>query len=153
MKNYSGWMPGASLSRYPTPPSLLFPARNRRLATTYQPRSPRRRQRSIVPVFCQQLDEQRITSRESTRIVFIHLIKLLLALSPLLLATQWYLTTTADRYTQAVASAEAANHVLIENQTALESLRDRLSSPQRIRNMAAEKLSLHSPAQGQIEIF
>jgi predicted aminopeptidase len=106
-----------------------------------------------VPVFCQQLDEQRIASRESTRIVFIHLIKLLLAFSPLMLATQWYLTTTADRYTQAVASAEAAHHVLIENHSALESLRDRLSSPQRIRNMAAEKLSLHSPAQGQIEIF
>lgn len=153
MKNYAGWTTGASLSRYPTTHSLLFPARHRRHATTHQPRSRRRRQRSVVPVFYQQLDEQRIASRETSRIIFIHLIKLLLAFSPLLLATQWYMTTTADRYTQEVANAEAAHHVLIENQTALKSLRDRLSSPQRIRNMAAEKLSLHSPAQGQIEIF
>jgi hypothetical protein len=153
MKNYSGWLPGTSFSRYPTPPSLIFPARNRRLATAYQPRSPQRRQRSVVPAFCQQLDEQRIASRESTRIFIINLIKLLLAFSPLLLATQWYLTTTADKYAQEVANAKAAHHMLIENRTALESLSERLSSPERIRNMAAEKLSLHSPAKGQIEIF
>lgn len=85
--------------------------------------------------------------------VFIRLVKLLLAFSPLLLGTQWYLTTTADKYHLAVTNAEASHHVLIENQSALESLRKRLSSPQRIRNMAAEKLSLHSPAQGQVEIF
>lgn len=153
MKSHSGWTVGASLSRYPTSPSPIFPARNCRLTTTYQQRAPRNKKRRVVPSFCQQLDEQRIASRQTTRIVFILLIKLLLAFSPLLLVTQWYLSSTADKYSQAVASAEAAHQVLIENRTALESLRERLSSPQRIRNMAAEKLSLHAPAQGQIEIF
>jgi hypothetical protein len=153
MKHSMRLAPGASFSRYPMTPPLLFPSRNRRLATTYQPRFPRNRQRNTAPPFFQQLDEQRIASRESNRMVFIRLVKLLLAFSPLLLGTQWYLTTTADKYHLAVTNAEASHHVLIENQSALESLRKRLSSPQRIRNMAAEKLSLHSPAQGQVEIF
>jgi hypothetical protein len=153
MKHNARLAPGLIVSRYPIHHPLIFPASNPRRAATYQSQFPRRRQRNFVPPFCQQLDEQRIASRETTRIVFIRLIKLLLALSPLLLATQWYLTTTAESYQQAAANSKAAHHVLIENQAALESLRERLSSPERIRNMAAEKLSLHSPAQGQVEIF
>lgn len=171
MKNSSGYTHGPRFGRYPTPPSLFFPARSSRPATTYQPLSPPRRQRSVVPVFTpqghrfrssrqagqlsfsQQLDEQRIASRQSSRIVFIQLFKLLVAFSPLLLAAQWFLTSTAERYTQAVSEAEASHLTLIENRSALESLRERLSSPERIRHMAAEKLSLHSPTKGQIEIF
>jgi len=115
--------------------------------------APRRPRPKTVTGFCQQLEEQRVFSLAGDKPLWFALAKLLLAIAPLLAALQWQLSSTSTSYSRALAESQATHHVLLENRVALDSLRGRLSSPERIRFIAAEKLSLHSPDKDQIEIY
>lgn len=113
------------------------------------------RRRRILPRqnFGQPFDEQRRPSLAGGRQLCLAVAKVLLAASPLLLAVQWYLCDTCASYEHRLAECRATNQLLQENMAALDSLRSRLSSPERIRVMAEEKLSLHRPGKEQVEVF
>lgn len=114
---------------------------------------PRRSRPKAVAGFSQHLEEQRVFSLVGDKPLWLALAKLLLAIAPLLVTVQWQLSSTYNSYSQALAESQSAHHVLLENRVALDTLRSRLSSPERIRIIAAEKLSLHSPDKSQIEIY
>ena len=125
----------------------------RRAATTTRHFAPRRSRPKNLPGFCQHLEEQRVFSLAGDKPLWLALAKLLLAIAPLLAAMQWQLSSTFNSYDRALTESQATHQVLLENRVALDTLRGRLSSPERIRFIAAEKLSLHSPAKDQIEIY
>lgn len=148
-----GWERPVVYGRQLPPPNLLplgprrnGPARIGRVA-------PRRRPPKAALRFAQQLEEQRVFSLGGDKPLWRTLAKLLLAVAPLLVAVQWSLSSTANTYSRALAESLATHHVLQENRAALDTLRGRLSSPERIRIIAAEKLSLYSPNKEQIEIY
>ncbi len=145
------WPAVSARHRYQGP--IVLPSATGRRGFTL-PQTPTRRRR-ILPRqgFARPFDEQRRPSMAGGRQLWLAVARVLLAAAPLLLALQWHLCDTSASYERRLAECRATNQLLQENMAALDSLRSRLSSPERIRIMAEEKLSLHRPEKEQVKVF
>ena len=145
------WQTTLASHRYQGP-IVLPTAAGRRGVTRSHATQPRRRSQP-QPRFRQLLDEQHFLAIAGGRQLWLAVAKALLAAAPLLLAMQWYLHSTCASYERSLAECHTTNQLLLENRAALDNLLNRLSSPERIRVMAEEKLSLHRPGKEQVQVF
>ena len=152
MKPVSPTWPAVSARHRYQGPIVLPSATGRRGFALPEATSRRRR---ILPRqgFGRPFDEQHRPSMAGGRQLWLAVARVLLAAAPLLLTVQWYLHETCASYEHRLAECRATNQLLQENMAALDTLRGRLSSPERIRVMAEEKLSLHRPGKEQVKIF
>ena len=110
------------------------------------------RQRS-TPVFQQQLYQQRVSSLPGDKKVWLAVRKVLLVLCPLFLALHLLLAGVFNDFQQSVQAVENIRHNLLEKKANLRVKRDQLFSPEHVRILAVEKLSLDVPEKEQIKML
>ena len=103
--------------------------------------------------FLQQLDNQQVTSRSVDRKLWLSVGKVLLVLCPMVLAVNLWLASSFKNLEQSVQALENVSHQLMENHISLRAQRDQVFSPERVRIIAAEKLSLYAPEKEQMKFF
>jgi hypothetical protein len=103
--------------------------------------------------FLQQLDNQKVTPLSGDRKLWLSVGKRLLVFCPLLLAVNLWLASSFKDLEQSVHMLENVRHQLMEQHISLKAKRDQLFSPERVRIIAAEKLSLYAPEKEQVNFF
>ncbi len=110
------------------------------------------RPRARTPFF-QPLSNQKVSTRLGNRKLRLSIGKMLLVLCSICLATNLWLASFLKNLEHSVQDIEIVHHELMESQTKLLAKRDQLLSPERVRDIASEKLSLYVPQKEQIVIF
>lgn len=103
--------------------------------------------------FLQELDQQKVFSLSGDRKLWRSVGKILLILCPLLLAVNLWLASSFNNLEKSVQVVENLRYELMESQNNLRAKRDQLLSPERVRIIAAQKLSLHVPGKEQVRVF
>lgn len=116
------------------------------------PAQPYHRTRAHSHLF-QQLTSQQDISRSGDRKVWRAGGKVLLVFSLLVFAINLGLVSCSRTLEQSVQAASNVRHERLGRQTSLRVKKEQLSSPERVRLIAAEKLSLYVPEQEQVKVF
>ncbi len=103
--------------------------------------------------FFQQLSCQQDISRSGDRNVSGAVGKVLLVFCPLVLVMNLGLASCSHTLEQSVQAVSNVRHELMERQMSLRAKKEQLSSPERVRILAAEKLSLYAPDQEQVKVL
>ena len=103
--------------------------------------------------FLQQFDRQKVYSLSGDRKLWFAVGKMLLVLCPMLLAVNLWLGSCFDDLEQSVQAVENVRHELMDRQINLRARKSQLSSPERLRIIAAEKLSLNVPEKEQVTVL
>jgi hypothetical protein len=101
----------------------------------------------------QQVIRHQGVSRGSDRTVWRAVGKVLLIFCPFFFAINLGLASCSHTLEQSVQAASNIRHERMERQIDLRAQNEQLSSPQRVRLIAAEKLSLHTPEQEQVKVL
>ncbi len=101
----------------------------------------------------QQLTSQQDISRSGDGNVRRVVGKVLLVFCPLVLAINLGLASCSHTLEQSVQAVSNDRHERMERQIGLRAKKEQLSSPERVRIIAAEKLSLYVPDQEQVKIL
>lgn len=118
----------------------------------YSPTQSSLRPKTSAPFF-QPLSNQRVSTLSGNRTLWLSIGKTLLVLCPIFFAANLWLAASYRNFEQAAQAVKKVHHELIESQTNLKAKRDQLLSPERVRVIASEKLSLYVPQKEQIVIF
>lgn len=103
--------------------------------------------------FHQELFNQRAYSLAGEKRLWLSVGKLLLVLLPVVLAGHLWLAHANQNLERRVRGAENVRHQCIDTQIDLVAKKTQLSSVERVRIMAAEKLSLYVPGKEQVQVF
>ncbi len=100
-----------------------------------------------------QLASQQDIPRSGDRTVWRAVGKVLLFFSPFVLAINLGLASCSQTLERSVQAAGDLRHERMERQFDLRAKKEQLSSPERVRLIAAEKLSLYTPEQEQVKVL
>jgi cell division protein FtsL len=103
--------------------------------------------------FLQQYSKQKVYSLSGDRNLWLAVGKPLLVFCPLFLAMNLWLASCFNNLEQSVQAVENVRHELMDRQINLRAKKDQLSSPERVRKIAEEKLSLYVPEKEQVMLF
>lgn len=77
--------------------------------------------------------------------------KIVLLILPFVLAANMFLASTVDGVERSLAAFDNERHELMDKNIGLLAKKARLNAPERVSQMAADKLSLYAASPGQIE--
>lgn len=103
--------------------------------------------------FLQQFDQQKVFSLSGDRKLWHAVGKMLLVFCPMFLAVNLWLGSCFNNLEQSVQAVENVRHELMDRQIGLSAKKSQLSSPERVRIIAAEKLSLNVPEKEQVTVL
>jgi hypothetical protein len=118
----------------------------------HNPAQPYYRARAHSNLF-RQLSGRQDISRSGDRKVWRAVGKMLLVFSPLVLAINLGLASCSHTLEQSVQAVSNVRHERVERQISLRAKKEQLSSPERVRIIAAQKLSLYVPDQEQVKVL
>ncbi len=107
------------------------------------------RPRKISP-FQQSLDQQRVRHRRGNRNLWVAVGKLLFVFGAIVLGFHLSMAPCRRDLDQSLQVVENVRHELMERHMRLGAQKEQLFSAERIRVMAAERLSLHVPEKEQV---
>ncbi len=100
-----------------------------------------------------QLGKQKVFSLSGDRKLWLLVVKMLLVICPMLLAVNLWLVSSTNNLEQSVQAVLKVRHELIESRMKLKAKSAHLFSPERVRIIAEEQLSLHVPEKEQVMFF
>ncbi len=103
--------------------------------------------------FWYQARRQRVFTWSSDKVLFCAIGKVLLVLVPIVLAVNLWLASCSSQLVVSLQDVDNVNRVLVDKQIKLRAQKAQLYSPEQVRLIAAEKLSLHVPGKEQVKYF
>jgi hypothetical protein len=103
--------------------------------------------------FRQQVQKQKGLSWPGDRELWLSVGKILFVLCPIVLAVNFWLSSSFKNLEISVEEVETVRHELMDKQIKLRAQRAQLFSPDQVQLIAAEKLSLHVPGKEQVKYF